>query len=450
MDCPVATGGCAVGRLALWPVPPADAHPARVSCDIFKRLWLRKKRGPAGGSGADGVEVGACRARPSCSSRLHPRSSAPGGSTRAQRVRTVVSGSGSLLITRRLWGNAPRRNSHRQSRPFCRLQSPPPRVHAVLWYARTSLNLASLLELSAACRPLPRFMSCCTLRHPRGRGRGRTSGYFISIAVHYCGPVSATPFCEPHNLSLSQSAWLPVSPELLIPAAPAPRAFRSSSCPSAPSHSFPAIRARVAMMPTVSISVLVLVVRQSRHVGRWVAQYPSAARLCLVLSCLVTPARRLTAKPSHHAREEDGSREGCQAERGPGCDALGHPFLASRPGTRVPSRAGCQLAYSITVPLACKSHALSRLQGPRQLLLLPPPPQMMEIANHAAYSTPRILAMRGAEDVGILDSSMRAVLDRAQPERDLPFEDHRRDRGTKAALCSAWIIFPSLTGRLPG
>lgn len=107
--------------------------------------------------------------------------------------------------------------------------------------------------------------------------------------------------------------------------------------------------------------MLVLVVRQGWHVGRSVAQCPSA---CV---CLSRPPWLLG---THHTREEDDSRDGCQVERGPECNALGHPFQASRPETKLPSRAVCQLAYSITLALACKIHALSCLPEPHLLLLL--------------------------------------------------------------------------------
>lgn len=125
---------------------------------------------------------------------------------RVRFVRTVVSGSASPLITRRhLWGNAPRRNSPRQSRPFCRPQTPRP-VFA-LWHARTSLNLASLVELHAS--PSARVDFSRALR----------SGYFISIAVHFCGPASAGIFQPPTDHTICHSAsqsWLPVSREVLI------------------------------------------------------------------------------------------------------------------------------------------------------------------------------------------------------------------------------------------
>lgn len=61
---------------------------------------------------------------------------------------------------------------------------------------------------------------------------------------------------------------------------------------------------------------------------------------------------------------------------------------------------------------------------------------MTEIANHTVYSTPRILAMRGAEDFRILDSSMRAVLDRAQPNEI----SHLRTRDVTAVQRQLFVL----------
>lgn len=287
---------------------------------------------------------------------------------------------------------------------------------------------------------------CCTPRHPRGRAL--RSGYFISIAVHFCGPASAGIFQPPTNHTICHSAsqsWLPVSREVLITERPSTSDLSLLEMPVSPFPPFSGHRARVALTSTVLM--LVLVVRLSRHVGPSVARCPSA--------CPVFAHRDYhELRTCNSARGEDGSREGCQAERGPDGSVLGHPFQASRPESKLPSRAGCQPAYSITLPLACKSPALSRLQNISPAAAAaapppPPPPQMMEIANHAAYSTPRILAMRGAEHFRILEQLHEGRLDRAQLNDMSHLRTTGSDYGTKAALCPGRIIFPSLTGHSP-
>lgn len=150
-------------------------------------------------------------------------------------VRTVVSGSASLLITRRhLWGNAPRRNSPRQSRPFCRPQTPRP-VFA-LWHARTSLNLDSLVVVRRPHLSAARL----AIREVELFEAGILSRLLcISVGL----PVQAS-----SNLQRTiQSVTQPRSPgcQSLVTSssrnARAPRTFRSSRCPSLPSHPFPVI-----------------------------------------------------------------------------------------------------------------------------------------------------------------------------------------------------------------
>lgn len=103
---------------------------------------------------------GFTHAAPVSSKRVHPSG------------RTVGSGSGSLLITRRLWGNAPRRNSPKQSRPFCRLRSP----HFVCEpsYARASLNLVSLPAFSTGPLSVLAVVRCPICLHASPSARSRS------------------------------------------------------------------------------------------------------------------------------------------------------------------------------------------------------------------------------------------------------------------------------------
>lgn len=138
---------------------------------------------------------------------------------------------------------------------------------------------------------------CCTLRHPRGRGR--RSGYFISIAVHCCGPVSAGP--RPRTTQtvtqsgcqslLSSSSRMP---EHLGPFAPRgarlslPTLFRSSGPARADVHGLNARAGGETELARRAMS--------------------GSTSFCMCSS----------RRSPHNTCEEDRSREGCQVERGPG------------------------------------------------------------------------------------------------------------------------------------
>lgn len=229
MSCPVATGGCTVGRPAPCRVPwgrgTSSKSPGHV-CENGPAVLISK----CSVSGEGDVFGCTCQSeqgdwgwgwgwrggRTGLRSRASPQLTAPSSQLPAPSF-THTPRPGSRRVHPHRWGanrglgkritadrstsvgNRPTEKLPGQSRPFCRPQSP---------LARTSLNLVSPLDLPAR----PSWLSsaapfvCCTPRPPRGRGR--TGGYPISIAVHFCGPVSAGALREPHNLSLGLAASL--------------------------------------------------------------------------------------------------------------------------------------------------------------------------------------------------------------------------------------------------
>lgn len=283
MSCPVATGGSVLPLAVSY---GAEAVPAsRLGMSVRIALFVLISRCPVSGEGdvlgcngqseqgdggwgwPDGVGVEGEPPAHSSQLRASPThlDPAPSGSIRVAGGRTVGSGSGSLLIARRLWGNAPRRNSPRQSRPFCRLQSP---------FARTSLNLVSPLDLPAArpgCRPLPHLSAArLAVREVEVAQVGILSRLLcINVGLSVQAPSASHTICH--------SVWLPASP--------------GCRHPGVPEHL--GRRARLALMFT--FAMLVLVVRQTRHVGRSVAQRPRAC------ACLARPPR---LPGPHHTRDE--------------------------------------------------------------------------------------------------------------------------------------------------
>lgn len=156
-----------------------------------------------------------------------------------------------------------------------------------------------------------------------------------------------------------------------------------------------------------TFSMLVLVVRQARHVGRSVAQPP---RACV---CFARPPR---LPGPHHTRDEQWQ---------PGADAKlrGVPSAMpsatrSRQADRKPNfqavlPVSCPTA---SLPLACKSHC--PISPPRTAPAAPPPPpppQTVEIANHTVCSTPKNPCNAGCRMPSHPGQLHEGRLDRARP-----------------------------------
>lgn len=201
-----------------------------------------------GGRGGDGVAVkvegevqlqlqlelqpqlpGFTHAAPSSSKRVHPPRR---GTNRGLGKRITADHSTSV-------GKRP---TEKFSQAVQALLSPakPPFV-CVLWYARTSLNLVSPLQLPAVCRgcrPLPRLSAArFAFREVEVVEVGILSRLLcITVGLSVQAPSA--------NHTICHSVCLSVSPELLLPDAGTPRgpfAPRDARLPPPPSHSFPVI-----------------------------------------------------------------------------------------------------------------------------------------------------------------------------------------------------------------
>lgn len=166
--------------------------------------------------------------------QLHPALS---GSIRLKRARTVGSGSGPLLITRRLVGKRPTEKLTQAVQALLSPAKPP--FLCVLLYARTSLNLVSPLEMPAGCpgcRPLPPY--CLLHASPSARARSQKRVFYLD-----CSALLWACQCRPSprtTQSVTQSGCQPLlrsspsMPEHLGPFAPRgvrvchPTLFRSS------------------------------------------------------------------------------------------------------------------------------------------------------------------------------------------------------------------------------
>lgn len=227
---------------------------------------------------------GFTHAAPFSSKRVHPR-----GTNRGLGKRITADHSTSV-------GKRPTEKFTHAVQALLSPAKPPFCLHAVL-----CADFSQPCQPSRPARRLSWLSSaapfvCCTPRHPRGRGR--TSGYFISIAVHYYGPVSAGPPRTTQTVTQSGCQSLLSSssrmPEHLGPFAPRgarlslPTLFRSPGPGRADVHG---LNARAG---------------GETELARRAISGPTSF-------CLYSPRRS-----PHNTREEDRSREGCQVERGPG------------------------------------------------------------------------------------------------------------------------------------
>lgn len=339
MSCPVATGGCTVGRPAPCRVPwgrgTSSKSPGHVcengpavlisKCpvsgegDVFGCTCQSEQGDWGWGWGWRGGRTGLRSRAPSSqppahSSRLPASPThldpAPGGSIRIAGARTVGSGSGSLLIARRLWGTAPRRNSQGSPGPSVARKAP---LRGLL---STLSALSTCPPARPGCRPLPHLSAArLALREVEVAQVGILSRLLcIYVGLSVQAPSASHTTCH--------SVWLPASPE-----------GRHPAVPGTPRTSGPA-RAHVHLLDA----------RAGGETGqaRRAIGGPTSSCLCLLRPPAATP------RSSPHSRRAVAAGSGCQAERGPECDALGHPFQASRPETKLPSRAACQLPDSIT------------------------------------------------------------------------------------------------------
>lgn len=208
------------------------------------------------------------------------------------------SGSGSLLITRRLWGNAPRRNSPRQSRPFCCLRSPHLSACCGMRGLLSTLSALSSCPLSVVA--VVRCPICLLHASHSARSRAHKWVFYLDCCALLWACQCRHPLRTTQSVTrsgcqslLSSSSGIPGHLGPFAPRAARlfpPTLFRSSGPGRADAHG---LDARADGETTLA----------RRAIG-------GPMSFCL---CLSRPPGLLG---THHTCEEDDSRDRCQVERG--------------------------------------------------------------------------------------------------------------------------------------